>query len=184
MKKNALLLCLVTSGLCSAQFASKSHHFDVSTGFAAVEDRVGFLFGTGYSYGFGGNLVTAKYNYVYNKRFQGFLASESRVIISDAALLYGRTFPLNETMLLSTSAGIAYDTLFFTEYDYDGETASYQAVKSQQSHFGVPLDFTLRFFRAKQTNVSYIALKAQGTISKNSFASFGVAFGFAAPRTD
>ena len=69
-------------------------------------------------------------------------------------------------------------------YDYDEDTASYNTVKSQQSHVGVPLDFTLRFFRAKQTNVSYVALKAQGTISQNSFASFGVAFGFAAPRTD
>ncbi len=184
MKKYSLLWSLLMSGLCSAQFASKSHHFDVSTGFAAVKDRVGFLFGTGYSYGFSGNLVTAKYNYVYNKRFQGFLANESRVIISDAALLYGRTFPLNENMLLSTSAGIAYDKVFFTEYDYDEETGAETAMKYQQSHIGVPLDVTLRFFRAKQTNVSYVALRAQGTISKNSFASFGVAFGLTSPRTD
>ncbi len=113
--KFLVISCFLAINLYSAQFASKSHHFDVSTGFAAVKDRVGFLFGTGYSYGFNGNLVTVKYNYVYNMRFQGFLASESRVIISDVALLYGRTFPLSETMLLSTSAGIAYDTLFFTE---------------------------------------------------------------------
>lgn len=174
MKK--LIICMSFGAIIYA----KAQNFGFLEGHAGIgtfEDKNALVYGVGYHYINSKNIFSLKYTHLYHVTYGFLLSKETRITIDDIAAMYGRIWMLNERTMFTGSGGISYNSYRFTDY-----TPAEYELHTKEKTIGFPLDLSVRFFSKNISRSNSFGIKAAGTISKHSFASIGLSYGFGSKR--